>query len=122
MAKTYEEQIAAMQKKIAAIKKKQADEKKKDMVKIGQAVSDRFPEIFDMMREEGFNIFEYVKTEEFAKKVYALYKQEERNQVASEVLETSESVEDEEESVLADEEIDTTATNAGTNNFGYGNY
>lgn len=67
MAKvSIEDQIKAAQNRVAELKKKQAKERKQNIEKIGQAVVDRCPQLLDMMREDGFNIFEFVKSEGFA--------------------------------------------------------
>ena len=87
MAKSYDEQIADLQKKISDIKAKKARQEKQKIEKLGQAVADRCPEILEKMDEKGFNIFDYVKTKEFANTVYRLYKQDEEKAQAETVQE-----------------------------------
>lgn len=76
MAKSYEEQIKELQEKIAKKKEEQRNERKKFEAKIGRALTTRFPELLDMYYEDGFNIFEYVETKEFANKVYSAWKKD----------------------------------------------
>ena len=45
-------------------KEEQRKERKKFEAKLGRALTDRFPELLDKSYEDGFNIFEYVKTKE----------------------------------------------------------
>ena len=80
MAKSYDEQIADLQKKISGIKAKKAKQEKQKIEKLGQAVADRFPNFLKMMDGDGFNIFDYVKTKDFANTVYSTWKRDEEAQ------------------------------------------
>lgn len=83
MAKSYEEQIKELQARITKKKAEQRKARKRFEANLGEALRKRFPELLEMSYEEDFDIFEYVKTKEFAKKIYAAYKHDENEAAAS---------------------------------------
>ena len=62
--------VKDQQKKIAKAKMKKQKEIEEDYKKIGAAITSCFPEILNLMHKPGFNIFEFVKTDEFQKAFY----------------------------------------------------
>ena len=67
------EKIKEQQRKIAKAKKKKEKEIAEDQQKIGQAITTCFPELLNLMHEDGFNIFEFVKSNEFQQAFYLTY-------------------------------------------------
>ncbi len=65
--------IKAQQKRIAKAKAKKEKEIAEDQQKIGQAITDCFPELLNLMHMEDFNIFDFVKSEDFQKSFYYTY-------------------------------------------------
>ena len=65
-----QQKVKDQQKKIAKAKMKKQKEIEEDYKKIGAAITSCFPEILNLMHKPGFNIFEFVKTDEFQKAFY----------------------------------------------------
>ena len=75
MSKSYDEQMAELQKKVADLKKKKKKEDERRTVKIGQAILKLNPEILTKFDNKDFNIDDYVLTAEF-QKILELARQE----------------------------------------------
>ena len=75
MSKSYDEQMAELQKKVAELKKKKKKEDERRTVKIGQAILKLNPEILSKFDDKDFNIDDYVLTNEF-QKILELSRQE----------------------------------------------
>ena len=67
MSKSYDEQMAELQKKVADLKKKKKKEDERRTVKIGQAILKLNPEILSKFDDKDFNIDDYILTAEFQK-------------------------------------------------------
>lgn len=67
MSKSYDEQMAELQKKVADLKKKKKKEDERRTAKIGQAILKLNPEILSKFDDKDFNIDDYVLTAEFQK-------------------------------------------------------
>lgn len=75
MSKSYDEQMAELQKKVADLKKKKKKEDERRTAKIGQAILKLNPEILSKFDDKDFNIDDYVLTAEF-QKILELARQE----------------------------------------------
>ena len=75
MSKSYDEQMAELQKKVADLKKKKKKEDERRTAKIGQAILKLNPEILTKFDNKDFNIDDYVLTNEF-QKILELARQE----------------------------------------------
>ena len=75
MSKSYDEQMAELQKKVADLKKKKKKEDERRTAKIGQAILKLNPEILTKFDNKDFNIDDYVLTAEF-QKILELARQE----------------------------------------------
>ena len=75
MSKSYDEQMAELQKKVADLKKKKKKEDERRTTKIGQAILKLNPEILTKFDNKDFNIDDYVLTAEF-QKILELARQE----------------------------------------------
>lgn len=84
MSKSYDEQMAELQKKVADLKKKKKKEDERRTVKIGQAILKLNPEILSKFDDKNFNIDDYILTAEF-QKILELARQEKFKSVQPQV-------------------------------------
>lgn len=84
MSKSYDEQMAELQKKVADLKKKKKKENERRTVKIGQAILKLNPEILSKFDDKDFNIDDYILTAEF-QKILELARQEKFKSVQPQV-------------------------------------
>lgn len=121
MPKSYDDQIEELQKKISALKTKKAEAKKNKEAKIGLAVTDQCPEILTMMDEKEFNIFEFVKTKEFAKMLFPDFAKEENPQPETKST-SDENSDDISSDSIEDSEDHPDRTGSNSSGYGYENY